>query len=491
MLRDIRNDRQAGGYARTLFGDQRRLEDLQRLIDWSKFEHFFRWLNPRQEETGGHSALVLFRAMLLQQWYALIAAEFDRELEDRLSLRRFVGITAEEQPPRHSDVCAFRRLIVDRGVSSEVFFELRRQLTEARGKGTSDDLVDVSDLYFGLAGDHRLFRPPLWVSLEAQFIGFWRQLPQVDGLPVISAMDADCFSDALRSHGAVVRWLTEDNDFAMEFLGEDVIAGNQGPMPDKKFGLKAKENLQEYGHAGLYGELRNCCRLAVDRGQPVGFSTFYFNAVGKRCGCWTIFAPVRDDNSGDVLLVGVCLVTDVDHEQLLSSRKENEAARFPDENETSLGPDEWTELEENFMKFWHEKRAGRRAPGLRDVRLSELADMEAHLTLIRQVSDGKFKYELVGDAVELANGAALVGSSIEDKAADNKSTHGHAGIQNEFARLLADAAKRIQPVRLSTYFMNAAQERCQIWTVQAPLANDEGQVSSFIGVALIKPLTVN
>jgi hypothetical protein len=485
------------------------LEDIDAAVDWSKFERFLRWLEADREELGGQPALVIFKAMLLQQWHALIAYEFDRELEDRLSFRRFVGIGMEALAPGHDEVCAFRRLIVERGIAADIFGELQRQLdgaepfdADGRDDSQGDGKGDRLGGYYSLASDYQLFRPPLWVSLEADFIAYWRGLERHNGRATVDRLEAGSITEgnasgippgipaSLRRHIVLVRPLAAD-DFQFDFVGDDIVAANQGPLVGYRLGLKAQRNLREYGHEGLPGQLLGCCRTALLRGEPVGLSTYQLNALGRRCYNWTLVAPLHERHSGQDFVLAVSLIAEVDPATLLRPLSGDPEAKLPDLWRAPSGPAEWVEVEERFLEFWQTKRAGRRAPTTSDIQLKELKGFEAHLTLIGLTADGGLQYELVGPAVEQANGASLVGLTIEAKARTNHERHGHAGLQGELAAMLERAARRIQPVRLSTYFMNAAGQRCQIWTVHAPLANDEGEVCKFLGLALIKPLKLN
>jgi IS5 family transposase len=47
--------------------------------------------------------------LLLQQWYSLSEPELEEALSDRLSLRRFVGLSLEEEVPDHSTLSRYRQ----------------------------------------------------------------------------------------------------------------------------------------------------------------------------------------------------------------------------------------------------------------------------------------------------------------------------------------------------------------------------------------------
>jgi hypothetical protein len=50
----------------------------------------------------GYPVLVLFRALLLQSLYGLSERELEEALGDRLSFKRFVGLSLEDATPDHT-----------------------------------------------------------------------------------------------------------------------------------------------------------------------------------------------------------------------------------------------------------------------------------------------------------------------------------------------------------------------------------------------------
>ena len=51
---------------------------------------------------------MMFRALLLAQWYDLSDRDLEEALCDRLSFRRFVGLGMEQATPDHTTLCRFR-----------------------------------------------------------------------------------------------------------------------------------------------------------------------------------------------------------------------------------------------------------------------------------------------------------------------------------------------------------------------------------------------
>jgi IS5 family transposase len=74
---------------------------------------------------------VLFKSLLLQSLYGLSDRELEEALDDRLSFRRFIGLSLEEAVPDHSVLNRFRNQLVGAGLLERLFMELDRQLEAA------------------------------------------------------------------------------------------------------------------------------------------------------------------------------------------------------------------------------------------------------------------------------------------------------------------------------------------------------------------------
>lgn len=75
--------------------------------------------------------LVLFRALLLRSLYGLSEREFEEALGDRLSFKRFVGLSLEDATPDHTVLSRFRNQLVEQGLLEKLFGEVDRQLENA------------------------------------------------------------------------------------------------------------------------------------------------------------------------------------------------------------------------------------------------------------------------------------------------------------------------------------------------------------------------
>ena len=113
-------------------GAHPQLDRLNALVKWYRFEKLAGHL---RDEAGpgrpGWPVLVMLKAMLLQSLYGLSDRELEDALDDRLSFRRFVGLSLEETVPDHTALNRFRNRLVAEGLLEKLFAELDRQLEKA------------------------------------------------------------------------------------------------------------------------------------------------------------------------------------------------------------------------------------------------------------------------------------------------------------------------------------------------------------------------
>lgn len=131
-----------------------RLDRLAELVKWYRFEKLMARVRDEGPGRAGYRPLLMFKALLLQSLYGLSDAELEEALGDRLSFRRFVGLSLEDATPDHTTICRFRNRLINAGLLQKLFAELDRQL-EAAGlilkRGT---MLDATLIETGAA------RPP-------------------------------------------------------------------------------------------------------------------------------------------------------------------------------------------------------------------------------------------------------------------------------------------------------------------------------------------
>jgi IS5 family transposase len=109
-----------------------RLERIAALLDWSLIAALLAPLHGKKTGRPGYPPALLFRALLLAQWYRLSDPELEEALADRVSFRRFVGLSLTDDVPDETTLCRFRGALVDAQLAERLMAEINRQL-DARG----------------------------------------------------------------------------------------------------------------------------------------------------------------------------------------------------------------------------------------------------------------------------------------------------------------------------------------------------------------------
>jgi len=110
-------------------GRNARLERLNELVKWYRFEKLLKGLRDASGPgRPGYGTLVLFKSLLLQSLYGLSDVELEEALADRLSFRKFVGLSLEAEVPDSTTLCRFRNLLIGAKRLEKLFAELDRQL---------------------------------------------------------------------------------------------------------------------------------------------------------------------------------------------------------------------------------------------------------------------------------------------------------------------------------------------------------------------------
>ncbi len=109
-------------------GQNAALARLAALIQWRPLERALAAVYSASAGRPAYPPLLMFKCLLLQQWYALSDPQLEEALADRLSFRRFVGLPLDEAAPDYSTISRFRAQLAQRQLGERLFAELSRQL---------------------------------------------------------------------------------------------------------------------------------------------------------------------------------------------------------------------------------------------------------------------------------------------------------------------------------------------------------------------------
>ena len=113
-------------------GSNAKLEAIARVIDWRRLEPIVRRVRPGEMGRPPYPPLAMVKALYLQRLYALSDPGLEEALLDRLSFRRFCGLSLDGDTPDETTICRFRAAAAEAGVMEACFSEIAGQL-EAQG----------------------------------------------------------------------------------------------------------------------------------------------------------------------------------------------------------------------------------------------------------------------------------------------------------------------------------------------------------------------
>jgi IS5 family transposase len=108
------------------------LKKIDGQIDWRPFAKVLEALYHPTQGRPSHPPLVMFKALLLQQWYSLSDPGLEEAICDRLSFQRFLGLSLTDPVPDETRICRFRNMVAQAGLAERLFSLLEGQL-ESKG----------------------------------------------------------------------------------------------------------------------------------------------------------------------------------------------------------------------------------------------------------------------------------------------------------------------------------------------------------------------
>ncbi len=132
MHRDMGRPSFAEAMVAETLGHNQRLERIDDAVDWERLGQVVAGVHAAPRGRPSYPPLLMVKVLLLQQWYGLSDPQLEEALGDRLSFRRFVGLSLEDATPDHSTISRFRQALEVQELSAPLFTELATQL-DAQG----------------------------------------------------------------------------------------------------------------------------------------------------------------------------------------------------------------------------------------------------------------------------------------------------------------------------------------------------------------------
>ena len=106
------------------------LDGINKLIDWHAIEAQLRGIYNKAEGNLSFPPLLMFKALLLQSWYALSDPALEKQLARDLMFRRFVGLNLSDAIPDRSTIWRFRRAIEKAELVKPLLDTINNQLNQ-------------------------------------------------------------------------------------------------------------------------------------------------------------------------------------------------------------------------------------------------------------------------------------------------------------------------------------------------------------------------
>jgi IS5 family transposase len=127
-------------------GDQ--LEKLSRVIEWRIFESILNRVFAKEHKgTGGrppYNYLLLFKILILQRLFNISDDQAEFQINDRMTFRRFLGLSLGDLVPDAKTIWLFRDTLVKAGVMEELFNCFSRQLEQMGVISHTGTIVDAT-----------------------------------------------------------------------------------------------------------------------------------------------------------------------------------------------------------------------------------------------------------------------------------------------------------------------------------------------------------
>ena len=124
-----------------------RLSQISDLIDWMPIRQKLDEMYHNKGEKGGRpncDVILMFKILILQQWFGLNDLEVERQMADRISFMSFLGFP--NPSPDSRTIWLFKERMAETGIDKVVWAELQRQL-DAMGlkvkRGTMQDATFI------------------------------------------------------------------------------------------------------------------------------------------------------------------------------------------------------------------------------------------------------------------------------------------------------------------------------------------------------------
>jgi IS5 family transposase len=120
------------------------LDEVEAVVDWAALRALLGKRGGAGAGNSSYPAEVLLRGLLAGIWHNLSDPALEAAIADRLSFRRFVGLSLHDRTPDHTTLWRFRQELASDGLIEKIFAEINRQLEDKKLILKQGTLVDAS-----------------------------------------------------------------------------------------------------------------------------------------------------------------------------------------------------------------------------------------------------------------------------------------------------------------------------------------------------------
>ncbi len=120
------------------------LDELDAMLDWAPVAALLGKRGGAGPGNSSYPSEVLLRCLLLGMWHGLSDPALETAIADRISFRRFAGLSLHDRTPDHSTLWRFRQELARDGLIEQVFAEIGRQLEAKELVLKRGTLIDAS-----------------------------------------------------------------------------------------------------------------------------------------------------------------------------------------------------------------------------------------------------------------------------------------------------------------------------------------------------------
>ena len=123
------------------------LDQLNGAVDWDALAAAVRELPMYQNSGAGRrpwDAVVMIKCLMLQRWFSLSDPQLEEQSRDRLSFRRFLGLSLMDDTPDETSFVRFRDRLREAKLEKRLFTDVLDQLSERGLRVKEGTIVDAT-----------------------------------------------------------------------------------------------------------------------------------------------------------------------------------------------------------------------------------------------------------------------------------------------------------------------------------------------------------